>query len=86
MLPSYPTIRRYDELLGCLEHLMTEAGNAGLMTAGFCQTLCDMAGRFILMPGDPRFGTHHHAVGLECSALLQEEGGFIVSSCHQLEE
>jgi type II secretory pathway predicted ATPase ExeA len=32
-----------DELLGCLEHLMAEAGNAGLMTAGLCQTLCDHA-------------------------------------------
>lgn len=32
-----------EELLGCLEHLMAEAGNAGLMTSGLCQTLCDHA-------------------------------------------
>ena len=32
-----------DELLGCLEHLMAEADNPGLMTAGLCQTLCDHA-------------------------------------------
>ena len=32
-----------DELLGCLEHLMAEAGNARLMTAGLCRTLCDHA-------------------------------------------
>ncbi|ACK79061.1 hypothetical protein AFE_0149 [Acidithiobacillus ferrooxidans ATCC 23270] len=50
-----------------------------------CVSPLRMAGRFILMPRDPRFGAHHHALGLECSALLQKEGGFIVS-CHQLEE
>jgi hypothetical protein len=26
-----------------LEHLMAEVGNAGLITAGLCQTLCDYA-------------------------------------------
>ncbi len=31
------------ELLACLQHLMTGAGNATLMTEGLCQTLCDHA-------------------------------------------
>jgi general secretion pathway protein A len=32
-----------DELLACLEHLITAAGNASLMTPGLRQTLCDHA-------------------------------------------
>lgn len=32
-----------DELITCLNHLMTEAGNASLMTPGLRQTLCDHA-------------------------------------------
>jgi general secretion pathway protein A len=30
-----------EELLACLEHLMTTAGNASLMTKELCHTLCD---------------------------------------------
>lgn len=32
-----------DELLACLNHLLTSAGNASLMTSGLRQTLCDHA-------------------------------------------
>ena len=32
-----------DELLACLNHLLTSAGNASLMTPGLRQTLCDHA-------------------------------------------
>lgn len=32
-----------DELLACLEHLMSQAGNASLMTQGLRHTLCDHA-------------------------------------------
>jgi type II secretory pathway predicted ATPase ExeA len=32
-----------DELMACLKHLISSAGNASLMTAELCQTLCDHA-------------------------------------------
>lgn len=32
-----------DELLACLKHLISSAGNASLMTPQLCQTLCDHA-------------------------------------------
>lgn len=32
-----------DELLACLRHLQSTAGNAGLMSEGLCRTLCDHA-------------------------------------------
>lgn len=34
---------RVDELAGCLKHLLEQAGNAALMTAGLVATLCDHA-------------------------------------------
>lgn len=30
-----------EELMACLKHLVTSAGNASLMTSGLCATLCD---------------------------------------------
>ena len=54
-----------EELLGCLEHLMAEAGNAGLMTAGLCQTLCDHA------MGNYRVLTHMAAELLTAAAQRQ---------------
>jgi len=32
-----------DELMACLKHLISSAGNASLMTSELCQTLCDHA-------------------------------------------
>ena len=54
-----------EELLGCLEHLMAKAGNAGLMTAGLCQTLCDHA------MGNYRVLTHMAAELLTAAAQRQ---------------
>jgi len=54
-----------EELFDCLEHLMTEAGNATLMTTGLCQTLCDHA------MGNYRVLTHMAAELLTAAAQRQ---------------